>query len=335
MEVRMVPLTNLFERMVRIGRKVSRELGREARIDVIGEHTELDKLIVEDLADPLMHLVRNAIDHGIEPPEDRARAGKEREGVLRLMAAARGNHVVVEVSDDGRGIDLDRTLESARQRGLISADRAGELTRREVYNLLLLPGFSTRDEVSAYSGRGVGMDVVKTKISQLSGIIDIDSEEGRGTQVTVTLPITLAIIPALIVYVAQRTYAIPLNNVQETLTLDERQIRTIEKREVISVRGTTVPLVDLRDVFGLQGGARPDLNYAVIAGVGQNSLALIVDELIGQQDIVIKSLGRRLRNVPGIAGAAELGSQQTILVIDMVELLDELAHGSRTKEVRA
>ncbi|MEK7703956.1 MAG: ATP-binding protein, partial [Myxococcota bacterium] len=199
MDVRMVPLANLFERMVRVARKIARELEREVRIEVTGENTELDKLIVEDLADPLMHLIRNSIDHGVEAPGDRERAGKEREGVVRLSAAAQGNHVIVSVSDDGRGIDVQRTLEMAVRKGLVSSERATEMGKREVYNLLFLPGFSTRDEVSEYSGRGVGLDVVKTNISKLSGIIEVDSTPGAGTAVTVTLPITLAIIPALVV----------------------------------------------------------------------------------------------------------------------------------------
>jgi two-component system, chemotaxis family, sensor kinase CheA len=335
MEVRMVPLANLFERMVRVGRKMGRELNRQVRIDVSGENTELDKLIVEDLADPLMHLIRNAIDHGIEPPDERIAAGKHPEGVVRLIAAAQGNHVVVEVSDDGRGIDLETTLKVAEKKGLIARDRSTELSRREIFNLLFLPGFSTRQEVSEYSGRGVGLDVVKTNISQLSGVIDIDSSRGGGTSITVTLPITLAIIPALIVAIGGRTYAIPLNNVLETLSIETGAVKTIERREVISVRGSTVPLVDLRTLFKLEGPPRPALSYGVVAGVGHNRMALVVDELVGQQDIVIKSLGRRLANVRGIAGATELGDQQTILVIDMVELLNELSSDqSQTVEAR-
>ena len=194
MEVRMVPLANLFERMVRVGRKIGRELGREVRIEVQGEHTELDKLIVEDLADPLMHLIRNAIDHGIESPEERREVGKNAEGLVRLTAAAQGNHVVVEVSDDGRGINVQNILNAAIARELVSPERATEMNPRDVFNLMFLPGFSTRTEVSEYSGRGVGLDVVKTNISQLSGVIDIDSLEGEGTRFIVTLPITLAII---------------------------------------------------------------------------------------------------------------------------------------------
>lgn len=330
MEVRMVPLANLFERMVRVGRKIGRELGRQVRMEVTGEHTELDKLIVEDLADPLMHLIRNAIDHGIEPPEDREQKGKDTEGVVKLAAAAQGNHVLVEVSDDGRGIDPDKTVQSAIEKGLVTREQAREMSRREIYSLLFMPGFSTRKEVSEYSGRGVGMDVVKTNITELSGVIDVDSTPGQGMTVTVTLPITLAIIPALIVSVVDRTFAIPLNNVMETLAIDKSMIKTIERREVISVRGSTVPLVDLRELFEIgDGSPRPDLIYGVVAGVGQNRMALVVDDLVGQQDIVIKSLGRRLRHARGIAGATELGNQQTILVIDMVELLNEMSLAGR------
>ncbi len=323
MEVRMVPLENLFERMVRIGRQIGRELGKRVRIEVSGAHTELDKLIVEDLADPLMHLIRNSVDHGLESPEERKEAGKDEEGRVKLTAIAQGNHVVVEIADDGRGINTEKVLSRALERELITEERAREMNDREIFNLLFMPGFSTADQVTEYSGRGVGMDVVKTNIAELSGIIDVESEIGQGTRTTVTLPITLAIIPALIVRIADRVYALPLNNVLETLSLQETQIKTIETREVISVRGTTVPLVDLREIFGMEGERSQDA-FSVVAGVGESRMALVVDELIGQQDIVIKSLGRRLRNLPGIAGATELGNQKTILVIDMVGLINEI-----------
>ncbi len=325
MEVRMVPLMNLFERMVRVGRKISRELEKEVHIETAGEHTELDKLIVEDLAEPLMHIIRNAIDHGVEGPDERQAVGKRREGTVRLSAAAQGNHVLVEVSDDGRGIDIQKTLETAIMQGRITADRAEEMSLRDVYGLLFQPGFSTATQVSQFSGRGVGMDVVRNNISKLSGVIDVRSEEGTGTTLTITLPITLAIIPALVVAVGGETYAIPLNNVQETLAIDDRDVQTIERREVITVRGATVPLVNLRELFGLSDKGRPSASYGVVAGVGQSRMALIVDDLVGQQDIVIKSLGRWLKNTRGIAGATELGNQQTILVIDMVQLINEMA----------
>lgn len=324
MEVRMVPIENLFERMVRIGRQIGRELGKRVRIEVEGAHTELDKLIVEDLADPLMHLIRNAVDHGLENPAERAESGKSDEGRVKLKAAAQGNHVLVQIEDDGRGIDTERVVERAVARELITPERAKEISEREIYNLLFTPGFSTAEAVTEYSGRGVGMDVVKTNISELSGIIDVESKLGHGSTITVTLPITLAIIPALIVRITDRVYALPLNNVLETLSLTETPIKTIETREVISVRGTTVPLVDLREIFGIVGDRAHDA-FCVVAGVGESRMALVVDELIGQQDIVIKSLGRRLREIPGIAGATELGNQKTILVVDMVGLLNDIA----------
>lgn len=323
MEVRMVPLDNLFERMVRIGRQIGRELGKRVRIEVKGAHTELDKLIVEDLADPLMHLIRNSVDHGLETPDERKESGKDEEGRVRLTAVAQGNHVVVEIADDGRGINKEKVISRAIERELITEERSREMTDREIFNILFMPGFSTADQVTEYSGRGVGMDVVKTNIAELSGIIDVESEVGQGTKTTVTLPITLAIIPALIVRIADRVYALPLNNVMETLSLRETKIKTIETREVISVRGTTVPLVDLREIFEMEGERSQDA-FSVVAGVGESRMALVVDELIGQQDIVIKSLGRRLRNLPGIAGATELGNQKTILVIDMVGLINEM-----------
>lgn len=323
MEVRMVPLENLFERMVRVGRQIGRELKKKVRIVVSGAHTELDKLIVEDLSEPLMHIIRNALDHGLEGPEERSASGKSEEGTIELSAVAQGNHVVVSIQDDGRGINRERVLKRGIERELVTPERAKELGDKDIFNLLFAPGFSTAEAVTEYSGRGVGMDVVKTKISDLSGIIDVESTEGEGTLFTVTLPMTLAIIPALIVSIAERTYALPLNNVLETIALADVRIKTIERREVISVRGATVPLVDLRDLFGLEGERASD-SFGVVAGIGEHRIALIVDELIGQQDIVIKSLGRRLSNVPGIAGATELGNQQTILVIDMVGLINEV-----------
>ena len=323
MEVRMVPLSSLFERMVRAGRKMARELGRELHIDVVGENTELDKLIVEDLADPLMHLIRNAIDHGIEIPEQRRKHGKAPEGVVHLSAAARGNHVLVQVSDDGNGIDYEKVLATAIKRGQTTPERAKELSRRDIFNFLFAPGFSTRTEVSEYSGRGVGLDVVKTNIGRLSGVIEVDSVPGQGSTFTVTLPMTLAILPALIVQVAGFSFAVPVNNVLETVGVSMGDIETIEGREVLSLRGATVPVFDLREAFRLSNDGRPANNFAVVTGAGQTRLALLVDDLTGQRDIVIKSLGTRLSNVRGIAGATELGNQQTILVIDTMGLMNQ------------
>jgi two-component system chemotaxis sensor kinase CheA len=332
MEVRMVPLATLFDRMVRVSRTIARELGRQVRVLVQGEHTELDKLIIEDLSDPLMHLIRNAIDHGIEPPAARLAQGKPAEGTVHLFAATQGNHVIVEVGDDGAGIDVDRTRKVGIERGMLRADEAEAMAERDIYSLLFVPGFSTRSVVSEFSGRGVGLDVVKTNISKLSGVIDVTSERNVGTRFTVTLPITLAIIPALIVQVGGVTYAIPLNAVMETVDLAQEPIRTIERRQVISVRGQTVPLLDLIKAFGLKAKPRTQPGYGVLAGMGSQRIAIVVDELVGQQDIVIKSLGRRLRDVFGVAGATDLGNQQTILVLDIMSLMGYLspAHAAET-----
>jgi two-component system chemotaxis sensor kinase CheA len=280
-----------------------------------------------------MHLIRNAVDHGIEPPEERSAAGKSDKGTITLWAAQKGNHVVLEIGDDGRGIDANRVRQKAIERGLISPET--ELSREDIYNLVFLPGFSTRDEVTDLSGRGVGMDVVKNNIAALSGVIEIDSEFGRGTLMTITLPITLAIIKALIVRVSGRSYAIPINSVLETLMIDTTVIRTIERREVMELRQKTLPLLRLTEVFALpvaekQGRAR---SYVVVTGMAEKRIGIMVDELIGQQDVVIKSLGKTLSFVRGIAGAADLGNQKTILVLDVGGLMSEALRGELTLHV--
>jgi len=333
MDVRMVPISQIFDKMVRIIRRVSNEQGKKMTLDIRGAETELDKLIVEDLSDPLMHLIRNAVDHGIEPADERLAAGKSEKGTITLWAAQKGNHVVLEIGDDGRGIDADRVRKKAIERGLIAAET--ELSREDVYNLIFLPGFSTRDEVTDLSGRGVGMDVVKNNIAALSGVIEIDSEFGRGTLMTITLPITLAIIKALIVRVCGRSYAIPINAVLETLMIDATMIRTIERREVMELRQKTLPLLRLADVFALplearQGSTR---SFVVVTGMAEKRIGIMVDELIGQQDVVIKSLGKTLAFVRGIAGAADLGNQKTILVLDVGGLMNEALRGETSLHV--
>lgn len=333
MDVRMVPISQIFDKMVRIIRRVSNEQGKRITLDIRGAETELDKLIVEDLSDPLMHLIRNAVDHGIEPAAERVAAGKSEKGTITLWAAQKGNHVVLEIADDGRGIDANRVRQKAIERGMISPEI--ELSREDIYNLIFLPGFSTRDEVTDLSGRGVGMDVVKNNIAALSGAIEIDSEFGRGTLMTITLPITLAIIKALIVRVSGRSYAIPINSVLETLMIDATAIRTIERREVMELRQRTLPLLRLTDVFALpveekQQSAR---SFVVVTGMAEKRIGIMVDELIGQQDVVIKSLGKTLSFVRGIAGAADLGNQKTILVLDVGGLMNEALRGETALHV--
>jgi two-component system chemotaxis sensor kinase CheA len=276
-----------------------------------------------------MHVIRNAIDHGIEPVEERRRRGKPEVGTIWVSAQQKGNHVIIEVRDDGAGFDEQRILDTALRRGLVDRLSSGELSRRELLNLVFLPGFSTRESATELSGRGVGMDVVKTNIARLSGLIDLASTRGAGTVITITLPITLAILHALIIRTAGRTYALPLNSVLESLTLEARDVRTIEGREVLTVRGQTLFLARIDRVLGLgREGPPPERAFVVVVGVAQHRLGFVVDELVGQQDVVIKSLGRALADVPGIAGATELGGQQVVLVLDVAALVEEALRGA-------
>lgn len=327
MDVRMVPVGQLFDKMTRIVRRVSNEQGKKVDLDIRGADTELDKLIIEDVSDPLMHIIRNAIDHGLETPEERRRVGKPDKGNVHLWASQKGNHVVIEVHDDGRGIDTESVRRKAVEKGLISEGQV--LSEEETYDLLFLPGFSTRDEVSDLSGRGVGMDVVKNNIAALSGMIEVKSIRGQGSSMIITLPITLAIIKALIVQVGEKTYAIPINSVLETLMIDADVVKTVEKREVIELRKSTVPLLRLDQVFELDTDANPEEKrlFVAVVGLAEKRMGFVVDELLGQQDVVIKSLGKALSFVKGIAGAAELGNQKTILVLDVAGLMTEALRG--------
>lgn len=327
LEVRMVPLGQIFDKLSRMVRKVARDHGKEVVLEVSGGEVELDKLIIEELSDPLMHLIRNAIDHGVEAPEARRAAGKPAEGRLALSAVQKGNHVTIEVSDDGPGLDDEAIVETALARGLVTREQVAEMTRRDLFGLLFAPGFSTRTEVSDLSGRGVGLDVVKTNLSGLSGVIDVRSEPGAGTTFSLTLPITLAIIQALVIRAAGRVFAVPLSSVLEILRITPAEVRTVEQREVIDLRGSTVPLVRLSRLFGFEETGRQDRFFAVVVGLAQNRIGLAVDELLGQQDVVIKSLGRKLGWVRGIAGATDLGDQRTTLVLDVGALIEEVLEG--------
>jgi two-component system chemotaxis sensor kinase CheA len=332
LEVRMVPLGQAFDKLARVVRQLSREMNKDIHFVVTGAETEIDKLIVEELSDPLMHMIRNAIDHGIEAREERMRAGKPPVGTIALNAYQKGNQVLIEVEDDGRGIDPERVVGSAVARGLLTPEEAAELAPREILRLVFRPGFSTRDGATAVSGRGVGMDVVRNNIAKLGGVVDLSSEVGIGTKVTVTLPITLAIISVLMVEVAGLTYAVPLTSIEEAIVLEEQLVRTFDGREVMTQRGTTLPLCRLARLFGLRGDESPHeraRSFVVIAQVGNRRIGFVVDRLFGQQDIVIKALGKSLGGVRGFAGAAELGDQRIALVLDVAALLeDAYAHGS-------
>jgi two-component system chemotaxis sensor kinase CheA len=326
MEVRMVPVGQLFEKMSRIVRKIARSQDKKIDLKLSGTDTELDKMIVEDIADPLMHIIRNAIDHGIESPGERAAAGKDPRGVIRLSSFQKGNHVVIEVGDDGRGIDRERVLQKALELGLLESGQG--LSPKEILELVFLPGFSTADEVSDVSGRGVGMDVVKNNIAAVSGTVEIESRYGEGSRVTITLPITLAIIKALLIETSGRSYAIPITSVRETIALENVEIRTVERKEVLQLRESTLPLLRLEKFFELSGGSSPsDSAFAVVVGEGEKRIGILVNDLLGQRDIVIKSLGETFKGVRGIAGAADLGDQRTILILDVSGIITEAVRG--------
>ncbi|MCG3110562.1 MAG: chemotaxis protein CheA [Candidatus Manganitrophus sp. SB1] len=329
-EVRMIPIGQIFDRLVRTVRRLSRDLNKEVNLMVSGEETKMDKSMVEDLADPLLHLIRNALDHGIESREERIKAQKPEVGTIHLRAIQKGNHIVIEVEDDGGGIDADRIYKKAKQRGLI--DPGKKYSEGELIHFLFLPGFSTAEQVTEISGRGVGLDVVAKNIAKLSGLVDVETTLGRGTLFTITLPITLIIIKALIVRVGMETFAIPLNSVSESLMVSSKEIKTIERKEVVQLRDHTLSLVRLNDLFELgEGKAADDRLYVIVVGLAEKRIGLVVDAVEGQQEIVIKSLGGLLKDVPGISGATELGNRKTILVLDVASLIDEATLGKEKK----
>lgn len=323
LEMRMVPLGQMFDRLARGVRQISRDLGKEVRLVVTGAETEIDKLIVEELGDPLLHMLRNAIDHGIEHEDARLAAKKSPAGTIALNAYQKGSHVMIEVEDDGRGVDEEKLAKRAVERGAIEASAAAMLSQEELMGLMFLPGLSTRDDVSEVSGRGVGMDVVKTNIARLGGVIDVQSERGIGTKMTLTLPVTLAIFRALLVKVHDQEFAVPLSAISEVLNLEGRT-RVVEGREVTTIRGATLPLCRLRQFFHLTNEVAETREFVIVARVGERRLGLVVDSIAGQQDIVIKTLGRSLESVRGFSGATELGSQRVGLVLDVGAVLDEM-----------
>lgn len=324
LEVRMVPLAQVFERLTRVVRQTSKDLGKEVRLVVTGAETEIDKLIVEELSDPLMHIIRNAIDHGVEDAEERERVGKPRAGTIALNAFQKGNHVVIEAEDDGRGLNSDWLLDRAVQLGAVGQHEAKDLSREEALNLVFLPGLSTRGQASAVSGRGVGMDVVKTNIAKLGGSIELESEPIIGTKITLTLPLTRAIVTALLVQVADGMFAIPLTSISEVNALQEGNIRTLDATEVLSRRGASLELCRLRKLFEFQESP-PARQFVVEVMAGPRRLGLVVDGLHGQQDIIIRPLGRSLNAVRGFSGASELADERIALVLDPGSLIEEAA----------
>jgi two-component system chemotaxis sensor kinase CheA len=338
LEVRMVPLGQMFDRLARVVRQISRDLDRPVNLVISGAETELDKLLVEELSDPLMHIMRNAIDHGIESAPERERVGKPVMGTVALNAFQKGSHVVLEIEDDGRGIDTEQLLISAVRMGLIGPEEAAQTSVEDALSLVFTPGLSTRDEVSEVSGRGVGMDVVKTNIAKLGGVIDLSSEPGIGTKLTITLPITLAIIGALLLEVSGQLFALPLSSVEEIVSLTRAPLSVVDGVEMLTLRGRSLRLVSLERLFGLERAASAEAGrraFAVVVSAGSTRLGLAVDALVGQQDVVIKALGRSLSKVRGFAGATELGDQRIALVLDAPALVEEVfGAGAGGRELR-
>ncbi|MBI5640226.1 MAG: chemotaxis protein CheA [Nitrospirae bacterium] len=320
LEIRMVPIGQIFSRLAQVIRRYSRDVDKHIDLVIYGEETELDKYIAEEIIDPLMHLVRNSIDHGIEPAEERKRKGKKEEGTVIIKAYQKGNHVVVELRDDGAGINVEKVRKKALEKGLIDKDT--ELDAGKIMDIIFTPGFSTKDVVSEVSGRGVGMDVVREKLSAFGGFVEVETAKDVGTTFMLTLPITLAIIKALIVRVGHERFSVPLTSMSETLIIDHRDIQTIEWKEVYYLRGEMLPLVRISSFLGIDSDTA-GRSFAVVVGYGERRVGLLVDELFGQHEIVIKSLGEYFKRLRGFAGAAEIGKHEVILVLDIEALIDE------------
>lgn len=339
MKTRMVQIGRVFNRFPRLVRDIAREFSKDIRLVISGEETELDKSIIEEISDPLVHLIRNAADHGVESADVREKAGKPRQGTIHLTAGHEGNHVIIEVRDDGAGIDPERLKQKALEKGIITPEEAHEMKTEDTYSLIFLPGFSTAQKVSSVSGRGVGMDVVKTNITKLNGIIAVESEVGKGTKLTLKLPLTLAIIQGLLVGVGNETFAIPLSSVLEVVHTQRSKVSTVNGREVIRLRETVLPLVDISEILDVPGrDAEVKAFYTVVVGVANRKFGIVVDRLIGQKEIVIKPLGAYLKNIPGIAGSTILGDGRVIMIIDAGELLrlvEKSAKAAATSEARA
>lgn len=321
MSIRMMPIGPTFSKFKRTVRDLSNELGKEVVLETSGAATELDKTVIERLGDPLMHLIRNSIDHGIESPEERRSAGKAPQGTIRLAARHSGAHVVIEVSDDGAGLDTARILAKATERGIVKQD--AQLSDREVYDLIFAPGFSTAARVSNVSGRGVGMDVVRQNVDALRGTIEVGSEKGGGTTITLKLPLTLAIIDGLLVRIGCDYFVLPLAIVEECVELTRQDIQQAHGKHMAHVRGDLVPYVCLREHFGT-GGARPDVEQIVICGVEEQRVGFVVDTVIGGHQTVIKNLGRMYRDIEGLSGATILGDGTVALILDPPKLIQQV-----------
>lgn len=331
MKTRMLPIGKVFNKFPRMIRDLSRELNKKIDLEIYGEETELDKSIVEEIGDPLVHIIRNSCDHGIEVMADRLAQGKPETGKIILKAYNEGNHIVVQIDDDGKGLDPEMLKNKSLEKGVITEKEADSMTDKEAYALIFRPGFSTAAQVTSVSGRGVGMDVVKTNIEKLNGIIDIDSGVGRGTSIKLKIPLTLAIIQALLVGVQEEYYAIPLASVLETVRISKDEIYTVDNRSVMRLRNDVLSLVHIGDIFEVERIIdAAEHAYVVVLGLAESKLGLIVDSLVGQEEIVIKSLGEYLKGMEGIAGATIRGDGGVTLIVDVAALM-QMAKGVKAK----
>jgi len=322
MKTRMVPVAKVFNKLPRLVRELSRDTGKEIDLQIYGKETELDKSIMEELNDPLIHIIRNAVDHGIESPDDRVRAQKPKQGTIIVNAEHDGNHIVISIEDDGRGMDVEVLKNKAVEKGIISDDRAREMSDREAFNLVFTPGFSTAETVTSISGRGVGMDIVRTNIAKLKGFIEIDSAVGRGTVLTLKLPLTLAIIQGLLVKASEEIFAIPLSSVVEVVRVRSSEFNLLGNRRIMRLRDSVVAVGRMSDVLGLaERQPVPEWSHVVVVGWSDQRFGIIVDEFLGQREIVIKSLGDLLGDIPAIGGSTILGDGRVILILDVGQFM--------------
>jgi len=327
MKTRMQPIKKVFGRFPRVVRDLARNLKKEINLELQGEETDLDKNLVEALADPLVHLVRNSVDHGIEMPDDREASGKARTGKVVLAAEQEGDHILLSITDDGAGMDPDKLRDIAVNKELLDRDAADRLSEQECYQLIFMPGFSSKQEISDISGRGVGMDVVKTKITQLNGSIEIQSKLGEGTRIAIKVPLTLAIMPTLMVMLGEQTFALPLVSVNEIFHMDLTKTNIVDGQEVVTVREKALPLFYLKRwlVNGMGGAGQSEAAHVVIVSVGTQRVGFVVDQLIGQEEVVIKPLGKMLHGTPGMAGATITGDGRIALILDVPSMLKRYA----------
>lgn len=319
MKARMMPIETVFNRFPRVVRDLANKLGKDVKLELLGGETELDRSVIEVIGDPLLHILRNSVDHGLEDPDTREQLGKPRQGRVLVKACHQDNHIVIEISDDGRGIDAERIRKKAVEKGLLTKDQAERLTEREALQYIFSSGFSTAAEVSEVSGRGVGMDIVRSNLQRLGGLIDLETEVGKGSRFVLRLPLTLAIIRGLLTKVGEQVIVLPLGSVVETLLVEAESIQSVNRNEVIVLRGQTLPLVRLNDMFAIQSreDSAEDGQYVVVVGLAERRIGLAVDGLVGEKEVVIKSLSRFCGEVPGISGATILGDGNVALIADV------------------